>query len=107
VPEQAAAALERLSDGIRASGMDWWLGIEARSRALLSNGQTAERLYREAIERLARTRMAIHLARAHLLFGQWLRRENRRADARGQLRTAHQMLAAMGAGGFAECARAS
>jgi hypothetical protein len=56
VPEQAAAALERLSDGIRASGMDWWLGIEARSRALLSNGQTAERLYREAIERLARTR---------------------------------------------------
>jgi DNA-binding CsgD family transcriptional regulator len=82
------------SDSIRASGMDWWLGIEARSRALLSNGQTAERL--------ARTRMTIHLARAHLLFGEWLRRENRRADARGKLRTAHQMLAAMGAGGFAE-----
>jgi DNA-binding CsgD family transcriptional regulator len=102
VLEQAAAALERLSDSTRACGMDRGLGIEARSRALLSNGQTAERLYREAIERLARIRMTIHRARAHLLFGEWLRRENRRADARGKLRTAHQMLAAMGAGGFAE-----
>ncbi len=102
VPERAAAALERLSDSTQASGSDWALGIEARSRALLSDGQTAERLYREAIERLARSRMAVHLARAHLLYGEWLRRENRRIDAREQLRTAHQMLAAMGADGFAE-----
>jgi DNA-binding CsgD family transcriptional regulator len=102
VPEQAAAALERLSDSTRASGSDWALGTEARARALLSDGQTAERLYREAIERLARTRMAVHLARAHLLYGEWLRRENRRIHAREQLRTAHQMLSGMGADGFAE-----
>jgi DNA-binding CsgD family transcriptional regulator len=98
---QAAAWLELLSDNTRASGTDWGLGIEARSRALLSDGQAAERLYREAIERLARTRMAGYLARAHLLYGEWLRRENRRADAREQLRTAHKMLSAMGADGFA------
>jgi DNA-binding CsgD family transcriptional regulator len=102
VSEQAAAALERLSDSTRASGSDWALGIEARSRALLSDGETAETLYREAIERLARSRMAVHLARAHLLYGEWLRRENRRIDAREQLRTAHQMLVGMGADGFAE-----
>jgi DNA-binding NarL/FixJ family response regulator len=102
VPERAAAVLERLSDSTRASGSDWALGIEARARALLSDSQTAERLYREAIERLARSRMAIHLARAHLVYGEWLRRENRRIDAREQLRTAHQMLAGMGADGFAE-----
>jgi DNA-binding CsgD family transcriptional regulator len=100
--EVAAAALERLAERTRASGTDWGLGIEARSRALLSDSQTAEPLYHEAIERLARTRIAFHLARAHLLYGEWLRRERRRTDAREQLRTAHQMFLTMGAEGFAE-----
>jgi DNA-binding CsgD family transcriptional regulator len=98
----AAVALERLAERTRASGTDWALGIEARSRALLSDSQTAEPLYREAIERLARSRIAVHLARAHLVYGEWLRRENRRTDAREQLRTAHQMFVTMGAEGFAE-----
>jgi DNA-binding CsgD family transcriptional regulator len=102
VPEQAAGALERLSRSTSASGTEWALGVEAYARALLSNGHTAEDLYREAIERLARTRIVVHLARAHLVYGEWLRRENRRTDAREQLRTAHQMFASMGADGFAE-----
>jgi len=102
VPGRAADALQRLSDSTRASGTDWALGIEARSRALLSEGEVAEQLYHEALGRLARTRLRVELARAHLLYGEWLRRENRRIDAREQLRTAHQMLSAMGAGGFAE-----
>ena len=102
VPGRAAAALRRLSDSTRASGTDWALGIEARSRALLSEGEVAEQLYHEALGRLARTRLRVELARAHLLYGEWLRRENRRIDAREQLRTAHQMLSAVGAGGFAE-----
>ena len=101
VPGRAADALQRLSDSTRASGTDWALGIEARSRALLSEGEVAEQLYHEALGRLARTRLRVELARAHLLYGEWLRRENRRIDAREQLRTAHQMLSAMGAGGFA------
>ncbi len=79
--------------------------IEARSRALLSDGQAADALYREAIERLARTRIAVHLARAHLVYGEWLRRENRRVDAREQLRTAYEMLSRIGAEAFAERAR--
>jgi DNA-binding CsgD family transcriptional regulator/tetratricopeptide (TPR) repeat protein len=101
-PEHATDALEQLSQSTRASGSEWALGIESRSRALLSHGQVAEALYREAIERLARTRIVIHLARAHLVYGEWLRREPRRSDARDHLRTAHDMFVAMGADGFAE-----
>ncbi len=101
-PEVAAAALERLTERTRASARDWALGIEARSRALLSHGQTAERLYRESIERLARSRIAVHLARAHLVYGEWLRRERRRMDAREQLRTAYEKFVTMGAEGFAQ-----
>jgi DNA-binding CsgD family transcriptional regulator len=77
------------------------LGIEARSRALLSDGEAAERLYRQAIDRLGRTRVRVELARAHLLSGEWLRRARRRLDAREQLRTAHEMFATMGIEGFA------
>jgi ATP/maltotriose-dependent transcriptional regulator MalT len=101
-PEDAADALERLSATTRASGNDWGLGIEARSRALVSEGEAAERLYREAIERLGRTRMRVELARAHLLYGEALRRRRRRLDAREQLRTAHQMFTAMGIEAFAD-----
>jgi len=102
VPEQAAVAMDRLSDSTRASGTEWALGIEAYARALISDGETAERLYREALDRLSRTRIRWALARAHLIYGEWLRRENRRIDAREQLRTAHEMFASMGADGFAE-----
>jgi len=98
-------ALERLAGFTRAGGTDFGLGIEARSRALLGEGQTAESLYREAIDRLGRTKLRPELARAHLLYGEWLRREKRRADARAQLRIAHDMLAAMGMETFAERAR--
>ena len=101
-PDEAAPALERLSERTQASGTDWALGIEAGSRALLSDAHEAEPLYREALERLARTRGVVHLARAQLLYGEWLRRENRRVDAREQLRAAHQMFSEMGAEGFAE-----
>ncbi len=103
--EVAAGALERLAESTSVGGTDWALGVEARSRALLSEGEIADRLYREAIERLGRTRMRAELARAHLLYGEWLRRENRRTDAREQLRAAYQMLTAMGMEGFAERAR--
>jgi DNA-binding CsgD family transcriptional regulator/tetratricopeptide (TPR) repeat protein len=105
VPEQAAGALERLSEAARASGGDWALGVYAYGRALLSDGQSAECLYREAIERLGRTSIRTSLARAHLLYGEWLRRESRRIDAREQLRTAHEMFVTMGAEGFAERTR--
>ena len=98
-------ALERLAGMTRAGGTDFGLGVEARSRALLSAGETAESLYREAIDRLGRSKLRPELARAHLLYGEWLRRENRRSDARTQLRTAHEMLAAMGMEAFAERAR--
>jgi len=95
-------ALKRLAESTRASGSDWALGIEARSRALLSDGEAAEHLYREAIERLGRTRIRFELARAHLLYGEWLRRDRRRMDAREQLRRAYDMLSDMGAEAFAE-----
>ena len=104
-PERAAGPLLRLQEISRASGTDWALGVEARSRALVSERDVAERLYREAIERLGRTRIRVALARAHLLYGEWLRREGRRMDSREQLRTAHQMYTAMGMDGFAERAR--
>jgi DNA-binding CsgD family transcriptional regulator len=105
IPERATGALERLSDSARASGSDWALGVEACARALLSDGQTADRLYRDAVDRLGRTRLRVELARAHLLYGEWLRRQNRRIDAREQLRTAHEMFVTMGAEGFAERTR--
>jgi DNA-binding CsgD family transcriptional regulator len=98
----AIVALERLAGATQLSGTDWALGIEARSRALLTEGQAADVLYQEAIDRLGRTRLRPELARAHLLYGEWLRRENRRADARDQLRTAHDMFDEIGMEGFAE-----
>jgi DNA-binding CsgD family transcriptional regulator len=101
----AAHALRQLSEATRTAGTDWALGAEAHSRALLSEDEVAEDLYREAIERLARTRARAWLARAHLVYGEWLRRQRRRLDAREQLRTAHELLAAMGAEAFAERAR--
>ena len=101
----AADALIRLAGITQAGQAGFGLGIEARSRALLSEGETAERLYREAIDRLGRTALRPELARAHLLYGEWLRQENRRADAREQLRIAHDMFTAIGAEAFAERAR--
>ena len=95
-------AVERLEERTRAAGTDWALGIEARSRALVSEGDDAELLYRDAIKRLERTRIAVHLARAQLLYGEWLRRESRRAEAREQLRAAHARFSRIGADGFAE-----
>jgi DNA-binding CsgD family transcriptional regulator len=105
LPERATEAVRRLSESTSANGSDWALGVEARSRALLSEGETADRLYREAIERLGRTRMGAELARAHLVYGEWLRRESRRLDAREQLRVAHEMFTDMGMEGFADRAR--
>jgi DNA-binding CsgD family transcriptional regulator len=101
----AAAALERLADFTGAGGTDFGLGIQARCRALLSEGRGAEDRYREAIDRLGRTKLRPELARARLLYGEWLRRENRRADARAQLRAAHDALDTMGVEAFAERAR--
>ena len=98
----ARAALELLVNHTCAGGTDWGLGVTARARAVLSEGETAERFYREAIERLGRTRLRPELARAHLLYGEWLRRAHRRVDAREQLRLAHTMLSDMGMEAFAE-----
>ena len=97
----AERALERLAQSTRAGDTDWGLGVEACSRALLTDGHAADCLYREAIERLGRTRNRLPLARAHLLYGEWLRRERRRVDAREQLRTAHEMFTSMGTEAFA------
>jgi DNA-binding CsgD family transcriptional regulator len=104
-PERAAGPSRRLQEISSAAGTDWALGVEARSRALLSEGDVAESLYREAIARLSRTRIRTGLARAHLVYGEWLRRERRRVDAREQLRIAHGMYAEIGMNGFAERAR--
>jgi len=95
------AALAWLSERTPVTPTDWALGIEARVRALLSEGEVADALYLESIERLCRTRLRVELARSHLLYGEWLRRENRRVDAREQLRTAHDRLATMGVEAFA------
>ena len=104
-PELGVGALERLTEDTSAAGTDWGSGVAARSRALLCEGGEAERLYREAIERLGRTRLRPELSRAHLLYGEWLRRERRRVDARAQLRTAHEMFGAIGMEAFEERSR--
>jgi DNA-binding CsgD family transcriptional regulator len=101
----AADALRRLAERTTPSGTDWARGVEARSRALLSDDDAAERLYLESIERLGNTRIRTELARSHLLYGEWLRRERRRVDARIQLRIALDMLDAMGMDAFAERTR--
>jgi DNA-binding CsgD family transcriptional regulator len=104
-PQLAAAAFTRLRERTQASGTEWALGMEARSGALLAAGPTAEELYEEALDRLGSARVALHLARAQLVYGEWLRRENRRADARRQLRAAHDGFGRFGAEAFAERAR--
>ena len=101
----AIGALERLTERTQAAGTEWALGVEARSRGLVSEGASGEALYRESIERLGRCRIACERARAHLVYGEWLRREDRRLDARGELRIAHEMLTEMGMAAFAERAR--
>jgi DNA-binding CsgD family transcriptional regulator len=103
--DRAARALARLSEATRPCGTDWALGTEACARALLSDGEAAERRYREAIERLDRTSRRPAAARARLVYGEWLRRERRRSDARDQLGRAHALFAEIGMEGFAERAR--
>ena len=105
VPERAAGALQRLSGIARACGTDWALGAEARSRALVSDGEAAENLYREAIDRFGRTRLRVDLARARLVYGEWLRRQRRRRDARDQLGRAYEIFDSIGAAAFADRAR--
>ena len=101
----ASEALDRLSAMTIIEGSDWAKGLQTRSRALVSEGRQAEQCYAEAVERLGRTPLRLELARAHLLFGEWLRRENRRNDARHQLHAAHNLFTAIGAEAFAERAR--
>jgi len=103
--DRAGEALEVLSESTRASGTPWALGVEARLRALLAHGDAAEVLYRESIDRLRPTRLGLDLARAHLLYGEWLRRERRRVDARKELRAAHELFSDFGMEAFAERAR--
>ena len=103
--ERAASALEVLCETTQASGTPWAQGIEARTRALLAGGDAAEVLYREAISRLQPTRLRVDLARTHLLYGEWLRRQRRRVDARGELRTAYERFSEFGMEAFAERAR--
>jgi DNA-binding CsgD family transcriptional regulator len=103
--ELAQQALGQLVETTRAAGTDWALGIEARSRALLATGDLADDLYGEALERLGRTSIRVQLARAHLLYGEWLRRERRRLDAREHLRSALEMFTCMVAEGYADRSR--
>jgi DNA-binding CsgD family transcriptional regulator len=103
--ERAASALEVLSETTRASATPWARGLEARSRALLAQGEAAENLYREAIEHLRPTRLRVDLARTELLYGEWLRRERRRTDARIELRKAHEFFSGSGMEAFAQRAR--
>ena len=103
--ELARDALERLSAHVRPSATDWGLGVEARSRALVSDGAAAEDLFQGALERLGRTRLRPELARTHLVYGEWLRREGRRVDARAELRTAHELLASCGMSALADRAQ--
>jgi hypothetical protein len=101
-PELAVEELDWLSTRTAVSGTDWAVGVQLRSRALLCSGQDeADRLFLGAIERLERTAIRTQLARAHLVYGEWLRRAGRRRDARSHLTAAHDMLTSMGAGGFA------
>jgi DNA-binding CsgD family transcriptional regulator len=104
-PEVAAKVNTSLAERSRASGTDWALGLSARSHALLADDERADELYGEAIERLAGTRIAVDLARAHLLYGEWLRRQRRRVDAREELRIAYEMFTDFGMEAFAERAR--
>jgi DNA-binding CsgD family transcriptional regulator len=104
-PERARRAFERVQETTQAAGTDWALGIEARLRALLSDGDGPDELYTEAIRRLARTRIRVQLARTHLLYGEWLRRERRRLDAREELRTAYNLFKDYGVEAFADRAR--
>ena len=101
----ARDALDRLAEAASAGDTDWVRGVEARCRALLSDGEVAERCYQEAVERLGRTQLRPELARTHLLYGEWLRRQGRRVDAREQLRTAYTMFASIGMEAFAERTR--
>jgi DNA-binding CsgD family transcriptional regulator len=103
--DAATPELERLAQGTSASGTHWAGAVEARCRALLSHGEAAERLYLEAIERLTPTELGFDLARTHLLFGEWLRRERRPREAREQLRAAHRLFSDFGMEGFSERAR--
>src|SRR5215471_13370933 len=105
MPERAADALQRLSQTTRASGTDWARGIDARSRALVSDGEEAEACYHEAIDHLGRTPLRVDLGRAQLLYGEWLRRQRRIREARDQLRRAHQLFTGFGMEAFAERAR--
>jgi DNA-binding CsgD family transcriptional regulator len=100
--EIAVAALHRLEQATPARGTDWALGLRARSRALLAGRGAADAFFQEALERLAVSRIALHLARAQLLYGEWLRREGRRVHARRQLRSAHGFFRSVGAAGYAE-----
>ncbi len=102
VRDAATDAYDRLAEMTSASRTDWALGLQARSQALLSDGEAAEHLYRESLTLLGRTRLRVDLARAHLLYGEWLRRQRRRSDAREQLRTANGMFEAIGMEAFAE-----